>query len=193
MRLEKLSYNCNLNILLQGNIPKLFFKLLYLIYLNLCPFIPELKLWVFLGDHLIIDTTYLLPLVRIGVETDLLRAIAENRTKERISFTDLKVSLISLFEMQAKASRLDIPPSDVIKAIEVILKTFRVIPFYTEKIITLAHKLKELIEDYMDRIILATAIAAGESLITEDSRILSIKDGIRQKYNIQIKTYKDLA
>lgn len=95
--------------------------------------------------------------------------------------------------MQAKASRLDIPPSDVIKAIEVILKTFRVIPFYTEKIITLAHKLKELIEDYMDRIILATAIAAGESLITEDSRILSIKDGIRQKYNIQIKTYKDLA
>ena len=56
---------------------------------------------------MIIDTTYLLPLARIGVEADLLLAIAEKKT--RLNMGDLHVSLISLFELQAEAAKLRIP------------------------------------------------------------------------------------
>ena len=59
---------------------------------------------------MIIDTTYLLPLIGVDVRTDLLRAIAEGRTRRRIHFGELRVSLISIFELQAKALKLDVPP-----------------------------------------------------------------------------------
>jgi len=78
---------------------------------------------------MIIDTTYLLPLARIYVKkTDILRVIAEGRAK--LSFDELVVNLISLFELQAKASKLGVPPKYVFKALDVILKSFYVVPFY---------------------------------------------------------------
>jgi len=52
----------------------------------------------------------LLPLIGVDVRTDLLRAIDEGRTRRRIHFGELRVSLISIFELQAKASKLDVPP-----------------------------------------------------------------------------------
>ena len=64
--------------------------------------------------------TYLLPLARIEIDTDLLREIAEGRTK--IRFEDIAISQISIFELQAKAARLGIPPHYVIEAVEAIEK-----------------------------------------------------------------------
>ena len=61
------------------------------------------------------------------IHIDLLRAIANGRIRE-IDFSDLGVSLISLLELQAKALKLGVNP--VSKAIKVILRVFRVIPFY---------------------------------------------------------------
>jgi len=46
---------------------------------------------------LIIDTTYLLPLIGVSIDKDLLKAIVERRTKIDIDIDDLAVSLISLF------------------------------------------------------------------------------------------------
>ena len=57
---------------------------------------------------MIIDMMYLLPLSGIAIPCDLLKAIAERRTKVKIDFSDLKLSLISIFELQAKASKLSI-------------------------------------------------------------------------------------
>jgi hypothetical protein len=46
---------------------------------------------------LIIDTIYLLPLIGVSIDKDLLKAIVERRTKIDIDIDDLAVSLISLF------------------------------------------------------------------------------------------------
>ena len=65
---------------------------------------------------MILDTIYLLPLARIEIDTDLLREMAEGRTK--IRFEDITISQISIFELQAKAAELGIPPPYVIEAVQ---------------------------------------------------------------------------
>jgi len=141
---------------------------------------------------LIIDTTYLLPLVKIGVKTDLLKAIVEGRVRGEVSLQNLKVNLISLFELQAKATKLGVPPRDVTEAINVILRSFQVIPFYKAEIVETAHKLRKVLTDYIDCIIVATAITLREDLISEDQIILSHKEELEKKYGIRIHNYQNL-
>ena len=139
---------------------------------------------------MIIDTTYLLPLARIGVKYDLLRAIADGLVD--IDFSELKINLISIFELQAKASKLNIPPPHVVKAVDVIFRSFRVIPFYEENIIRKAHEVNEILRDYINSIIVATAIALREELVTEDTTINTLKETLTKKYKLKILRYKDL-
>ena len=141
---------------------------------------------------MIIDTLYLLPLARIGVRTDLLKAIVEGKT-ENIDLKDLKVSLISIFELQAKAAKLGVPSRDTVKAISVILKAFRVIPFYREDIVETAYELYRILDDYIDSIIVATAVALREDLATEDTVIHAHKKELEEEYGIKILSYKDLV
>lgn len=140
-----------------------------------------------------IDTTYILPLARIGVRTDLLRAIAEGRVRKGISFRDLKLNLVSLFELQAKAAKLGIPPKDVAKAVNTILRSFQVVPFYRADIIEIAHELRKIFTDYIDCIIVATAIALREDLATEDRNILSHREELEKNFGINVPTYRDLV
>jgi len=142
---------------------------------------------------MIIDTTYLLPLAGISVETDVLRAIAEGRTRVKLRFTDLKISMISLFELQAKASKIGIPPERVVKAEETIPKVFRVVPFYSSDVVRKAHELNKLLDDYIDAIVVATAVTLGEDLLTEDREIIRQKATVERKYGIRVLSYKDLV
>ncbi len=142
---------------------------------------------------MIIDTTYLLPLARIRIKHDLLRAIAEGNVRERISFSDVKVSLISIFELQVKASKLGIPPQHVFRAVRTIFRAFAVVPFYKKDIIDEAHNLRRILSDYIDCIILATAIASGEDLVTEDSLIMSIRGTIEKQYGVSVLSYEELV
>jgi len=91
----------------------------------------------------------------------------EGRIGREVSLQNLKVNLTSLFELQAKAAKLGVPPRDVVEAINVILGSFQVIPFYKAEIVETAHKLRETLADYIDRVIVATAITLGEDLIPE--------------------------
>ncbi len=142
---------------------------------------------------MIIDTTYLLPLARIDIRTDLLRAIVEKRTIIDLELSDLKISLISIFELQAKATKLGISSENISEAINVILNVFDTISFYRADIIDTAYSLyRNYLNDYIDCIILATAIVLKESLITEDKRILSIKKRVKERYDIEIYSYDDL-
>ncbi len=140
---------------------------------------------------MIIDTTYLLPLARIGVRHDLLRAIVEGRV-QGVSLSKLGVSLISLFELQAKAAKLGIPPEHVARAVRAILKSFMVIPFYSTKIIETAHELRTLMSDYIDCVIVATAVVTGEDLVTEDTVIHENSEHIEKKYGIRVLSYNKL-
>ncbi|MGB9630660.1 MAG: PIN domain-containing protein [Candidatus Methanodesulfokora sp.] len=138
---------------------------------------------------MILDTTYLLPLARIDVKTDFLKAVADGKIK--VNFSDLRISLISIFEIQAKAFSLNVPPTYVIEAIDVIQKSFDIIPFYKIGIVERAHELRDLLRDYINCIIVATAIEEKEALITEDSSILSAREEIKKKYKIDVMSYRD--
>lgn len=144
---------------------------------------------------MIIDTTYLLPLARIEVETDLLLAIAEGRMTppNQLSLEEVTISSISIFELQAKAAKLGVKPEYVLSAIEEISETFKIEPYYSPKILTRAFELKQtLLPDYIDCIIVATAIESKDGLITEDTRITKKRGMLKEKYDLTLKTYRDL-
>lgn len=142
---------------------------------------------------MIIDTTYILPLGGIAIPCDLLKAIAERKTKVKIDFSDLKLSLISIFELQAKASKLGISPKNVLRAIDVIFRAFNVIPFYDSNIVEKAHELHKAIPDYIDSIILATAIHLREDLVTEDNILRSMRSYVEEKYGIRMLSYHEIT
>lgn len=140
---------------------------------------------------MILDTTYLLPLARIAIDTDLLAAMA--RKEVDLEFGDLAVSLISVFELQAKAAKLKVPAESAVKAIEAVLAAFRVEPFHKTEIVEASYELRKTISDYIDCVILATAIASKEDLLTEDSLMLSAADAISKKYKTRVLSLRDMA
>ena len=140
---------------------------------------------------MILDTTYLLPLAQIAVDTDLLAAIAKRKTDVKLE--DISVSLISVFELQAKGAKLNIPVKSIIRAVDAIMSAFRVVPFYEAAVIEIGQKMKKIVPDYVDCIVIATAISNKEDLATEDSLILEKKGKLLKEYNLRVLTFKDLA
>mgnify|MGYP000406751341 CR=1 FL=1 len=140
---------------------------------------------------MILDTTYFLPLVGIKIRENLLLDIDLGRINLR--FEDVSLSLITIFELQAKATKLKIPPERIFRGVRTIINSFNIIPFYEERIIKIASELKEMLNDYIDCIILATAISSKEGLITEDEDILGLKDQIKKKYKIEVLSYNQLT
>lgn len=139
---------------------------------------------------MILDTTYLLPLARINVDTDLLRAIADRKVSWKLE--DVIVSMISIFELQAKAAKLMVPTEFVVDAVKAIFGAFNVESFYRPEIIKVAYKVKKLIPDYVDCVIVATAIVLKEDLATEDSQILSNRGVVEEEYGVSTLSYKEL-
>jgi PIN domain nuclease of toxin-antitoxin system len=140
---------------------------------------------------LILDTTYLLPLARITVDTDLLRVIADRKVSWKLE--DVTVSMISIFELQAKAAKLMVPTEFVVDAVKAIFGAFNVESFYRPEIIKVAYKVKKLIPDYVDCVIVATAIVLKEDLATEDSQILSNRGVVEEEYGVSTLSYKELV
>lgn len=139
---------------------------------------------------MIIDTTYLLPLAKVGVDSDLLRAIAERRVNLR--FDEIGVSLISIFELQAKAAKLHIPSDVVNSSIKIILGAFAVVPFSDSNVVDLSLRLRERMTDYIDCVIVGTAAARHEDLVSEDSKIWRARKSLRGDYGIDVYRYGDL-
>ena len=110
---------------------------------------------------------YFLPLAQIALDVDLLAAVAKRRTDLKIE--DISLSLISIFELQTKSAKLKIPAKSTIRAVDAMLSAFRVVPFYEAGVVETAQKIRRTISDYVDCIILATAVVTKEDLVTEDS------------------------
>ena len=139
---------------------------------------------------MILDTTYILPRARIGVDADLLLAIAEKRTKLKLN--EITLSLISIFELQAKAAKLRIPARFVNESIRTVAENLTIMPFSDPKVVEFSFELRGIIADYIDCIIVATAVALREGLVTEDSRIWSMRRSIQEKYGVSISRYRDM-
>ena len=119
---------------------------------------------------MIIDTIYLLPLIGVSIDIDLLKATVERRTRIDIDIDDL----------QAKAVNLNTSSQNLAKAIEIINSSIRVIPFYNREVIEYSYEVYKLLRVHIDSIIVATAISLREDLATEERVILSIKKILRR-------------
>ena len=140
---------------------------------------------------MILDTTYLLPLAQIAVDKDLLASVAKRNTDVKLE--DISVSLISVFELQAKSAKLNIPAKPVIRAVDAIMSAFRVVPFYEPEIIDIGQKIRKMVSDYVDCILIATAISKKEDLVTEDSLIQEKKGKLLKECNLKVVSFKDLV
>ena len=132
-----------------------------------------------------------MPLARIEIDVDLLRAVADGKVDLKLE--DITVNTISLFELQAKAAKLKVPANFVIEAIEAILKTFKIEQFHKPKIIEVASEIRNMLPDYIDCVIVATAVSLKNDLLTEDSLILSRRGSIKQKYGIKISKFSEFV
>lgn len=140
---------------------------------------------------MILDTTYLLPLAQIAVDTDLLAAVAKRKTDFKLE--DISISLISIFELQAKGAKLKVPAKSIVRAVDAVTSAFDVVPFYGAEVIEAALKIRKTVSDYVDCIILATAITSNEDLVTEDSLILEKKGKLLKEHNLRVISFKDLV
>lgn len=143
---------------------------------------------------MILNTSYFFPLAKIEVSNDLLLAIAENRIRtDRLSLDLVTLNSISLFELQAKAAKLGIKTARIVEAINAISRYFRIEAFNSPDIIEVASSLREnFFTDYIDCVIIATAIVVGEELVAEDSKILRRRKDLMEKYSLKVLTYWDL-
>jgi len=140
---------------------------------------------------LILDSIYLLPLARIAIDTDLLRMILEGKID--IKLRNVSINLISVLELQAKAAKLKVPATTVIKAIKFIIKAFNIVFFHEPEIVKISHEIRKYIPDYIDCVIVATAINLKEDLVTEDTIIHEVKEVIEKRYGVRIFRYYDLV
>ena len=62
----------------------------------------------------------------------------------------MSVSLISIFELQAKGARLNVPANAVIRAVGAIMSGFRVASFYESRITEIAQTVRKTVSDYLD-------------------------------------------
>jgi len=136
---------------------------------------------------------YLLPLVGISIKTDLLKAIVERKIKRDIDLRDIKINTISLFELQAKASKIGVSVERVIKAINVIYSSLKLISFHDSEIIRYSFEIRKIIPDYIDCVIVATAIVLREELVTEDRMIIGQREYLKKTYGLEIYDYKDIV
>ena len=140
---------------------------------------------------MILDTTYFLPLAQIAVDTDLLAAVAKKKADLQID--DISLSLISIFELQAKAAKLNIPSKSTVRAVDAIMSAFRVVPFYEQGVVEAAQRIRKTLSDYVDCIILATAIASKDDVVTEDSLVLEKKKKLFKEYELKVLSFSDLV
>jgi PIN domain nuclease of toxin-antitoxin system len=127
---------------------------------------------------ILLDTTYLLPAIGIAIkehQKDLpLKLIQEGN---QISICD-----ISVFELSAKGAKHinagKLPPERVTRGIRAIVynEQIEMIPTYESQLLLTAFKLRKMLNDFIDCLILSAAINQCDILLTEDKDIQNLKN-----------------
>ncbi len=156
---------------------------------------------------ILLDTTYLLPAVGLSVENipdDLLLTLT------RSSEYEVYINTISLFEIMAKTSKYVVrnllKPIRVIRGLKAILYSDDIVKVdYVSDtdLVTLSFQIRTYLNDYIDSLILASAIKYADILLTEDFDLLntSRKEWFKElalKYNpslliINYKRYRGIG
>jgi PIN domain nuclease of toxin-antitoxin system len=148
--------------------------------------------------RVLLDTTYLLPAAGIGVEG--VPGDATRRVKS--AGHELLASEISLFEVLAKGAKLvsegKADTGRVSLGIKSILSDSSIakVETYTEETMAMAIEFRGHHPDFVDCLILASAVDRCDALVTEDRGILKndniMKAVLRRKQRFRILTLKAL-
>ena len=132
---------------------------------------------------LLLDTTYLLPAIGISIKEIPTNTILELMKQGNQIF----ISEISIFELTAIGAKHVLsgllPAERVTKGIRAIVydETIEAIPIHETRILLTAFKLRRLLVDFMDCLILSSAMNQCDTLITEDSDIQKLKESEKFK------------
>ncbi|RLE63603.1 MAG: hypothetical protein DRJ38_07100 [Thermoprotei archaeon] len=127
---------------------------------------------------LLLDTTYFLPVIGISVRSFPRAAIIELIK----GGYEISVSEITFFELSAKGAKYVVTgaltPERVSKGIRALLYDDRIdkIPIYDTSILLTAFKLRSILDDFIDCLILSSAINRADTLVTEDKDIQEVSD-----------------
>jgi len=138
---------------------------------------------------LLLDTTYFLPAIGISVKGLPKNAPIKLLHKGHQIF----INDITLFELAAKGAKYaatdKIPPERIAKGIRAIAYSEKInrIPAHESTILLTAIKLRSILDDFIDCLILSSAINRCDSLITEDSDIQNIQENKTYIENLKTK------
>ncbi|MCX8178162.1 MAG: PIN domain-containing protein [Candidatus Bathyarchaeota archaeon] len=146
---------------------------------------------------LLLDTTYFLPAIGVAIKNLPLDAPIKLVQKQH----QISISSITIFELSAKGAKYvasgKIPPERVSRGIRALIhnETISIIEMHESTILHTAFKIRKMLNDFIDCLILSSAINNCDALITEDIDIHSIKeDKNYQEYintkNPKFKIYK---
>ena len=120
--------------------------------------------------RLLLDTSYLMPLIRVEV-----KGIDPLALTKAMEDHEIIVSQIQLFELYAKgvkyAERRAITKDDVVNGVEAANHDLKTIPFATRRIMETAMEANLVTGDIIDAMILATALHHADAISTIDPKI----------------------
>ena len=149
--------------------------------------------------RLLLDTTYLLP--AIGISVKELPKDAPIKLVQKGH--QISMSNISIFELSAKGAKHivagTLPAERVARGIRAIVydETIKTVSMHDSTLLLTAFKLRRMLSDFIDCLILSSAINRCDALITEDNDIQNLKKNrefnrllttINPKFKIQTLT-----
>jgi predicted nucleic acid-binding protein len=128
--------------------------------------------------RLLLDTTYLLPAIGVAV-----KGIPEDTPIKLIGKGhEISTSDITLFELSAKGAKYvtlgTLTSERVTRGIRAIVYDDRVerIPLHDTSVLLTAFKLRRILNDFIDCLILSSAINRNDTLVTEDGDIHDLRE-----------------
>ena len=122
---------------------------------------------------ILLDTTYLLPAIGISVRNIPKNALTELLRRKH----EIVISEIEIFELAAKGAKYvsqgKLSINRVLLGIRALVHDERIIKIsaYNDKALLHVIKLRKTLRDFIDCIILSTAINYSDTLVTEDEDI----------------------
>jgi len=126
---------------------------------------------------LLLDTTYFLPTIGVSIKEMQKDALLTLIAKKH----QIAMSQITVFELSATGAKYikenQLSPERVTRGISALIYNddIETIPMHDATILQTAFKLRNMLNDFIDCLILSTAMNRSEAIITEDNEIQSLK------------------
>ena len=126
---------------------------------------------------ILLDTSYFLPLIGISI-----KGIPRDTILLFLEENEVYISEITIFELSAKAAKYFVknilPLHRFTRGLKALIydERIEIIPLYDDEIHSTAFKIRKIVKDYIDCLILSTALNYCELMVTEDEDLLNLRE-----------------